>query len=315
MRTVAQLAELTGIDYETVRYYCTPEKPVNPIKGKKGRRGAGLIQATSTRGRWNLYDDDALIGLAIVGLMGKSGMSVEDMRKALTWDVDHSQLMKEQEGRLEKKLQEVDRELRTAGVLRRFFEAFESDDDAAIMRSIQDCGMLALEGLEGRIEKDARLAPLRDLEPSEAVIESSKEIYILLENRRSIERRGGNVDELERVDQEIASLTLAQTEGNLLGEMMTSLEELWKAGKPHDDPEALQRVEEFHRGEMALFQNLTAERLEALVRANITGSYFSLMLELACGEGFISFVMETVECYCKKLKSREEECKIGRMQN
>ena len=315
MRTVAQLAELTGIDYETVRYYCTPEKPVNPIKGKKGRRGAGLIKAASTNGRWNLYDDDALLDLAIAGLMGKSGMSIKDMRRALSWDVDHSQLMREQEKSLKKKLQEIDRELRTAGVLRRFFEALENGDETAIVRSVQDCGMLSLESLEGRIEKDARLAPLRDLEPSESVIESSNEIYSLLEKRKSIERRSGNTDELERVDQEIVSLSLAQTGGNLLKEMITSLEELWRAGKPHDDPEALQRVEEFHRGEGTLFQNLTEERLEALVRANITGSYFSLMLELACGEGFISFVMKATGCYCKIKRERKGTCKIGPMQN
>ena len=311
MRTVAQLADLTGIDYETVRYYCTPERPVNPEKGARGRRGAGLIKPSAKMGRWNLYDDEALFDLAVAGLMGKSGMSVDDMRRALNGDADFSALAQEQEKRLRKKLRMVDRELRTAGVLRRFFEALEAKDDDALARSIQDCGMLAVESLEERVEKDERLAPLKGLKPTKMTQEESKKIDSLLRRRRSIERKGGERNELEMVDKEIASLSTVQREGDSIGGFVTRLGELREAGRPCDDPEALECVKEVHRSFRGVFENLTEELLEPLIRASVTGSYLAMMLEIGFGEGFVSYILDATKSYCERIKHRGRETSNG----
>lgn len=311
MRTVAQLADLTGIDYETVRYYCTPERPVNPEKGARGRRGAGLIRPSAKMGRWNLYDDEALFDLAVAGLMGKSGMSVDDMRRALNGDADFSALAQEQEKRLRKKLRMVDRELRTAGVLRRFFEALEAKDDEALARSIQDCGMLAVESLGDRIEEDERLGPLKGLRPSEVTKEEGKRIESLLRRRRSIERKGGERDELEMVDKEIASLSTVQREGDSIGGLVTRLGELREAGRPCDDPEVLECVKEVHRSFRGVFENLTEELLEPLIRANVTGNYLAMMLEIGFGEGFVTYILDATKSYCVRSKHREKDISNG----
>lgn len=311
MRTVAQLADLTGIDYETVRYYCTPERPANPVKGARGRRGAGLIKPSGKRGRWNLYDDDALFGLAVAGLMGKSGMSIEDMRSALNDNANLSALAQEQEKRLREKLRMVDRELRTAGVLRRFFEAVEAKDDDALARSIQDCGMLAVESLGDRVKRDERLTPLKGLKPTEVTQEESKRIESLLRKRRSIERKGGEQDELEMIDKEIASLSFVQQEGESLGRLITRLGELREAGKPCDDPEVFESVREVHESFEGVFENLTEELLEPLIRANVTGSYLAMMLEIGFGEGFVPYILEATKSYCERSKHRERDNNNG----
>lgn len=308
MRTVAQLAELTGIDYETVRYYCTPEKPVNPINGRKGRRGAGLIKASSTRGRWNLYDDDALLDLAIAGLMGKSGMSVEDMRKALSWDSDPGQLLSEQEKRLRKKLRQVDRELRTAGALRRFFEAIESEDDDAFMRSIQDCVVLAFEGLDDRVAKDGRLAPLKGLKPAKELVEANREVESLLRRHRAIQRKGGDPKELDKVNEEIASAALNQRDGSdSFTSFMEGLIDIWEKKDPGDGSEALECVRKFYKGQKQLYENFTPDMLEPYIRAIFTENYLSMMLELSHGEGFIKFVMEATTSYCNQGNAKKED--------
>ena len=299
MRTVAQLAELTGINYETVRYYCTPEKPINPVKGKRGRRGAGLIKATSTRGHWNLYDDDALLELAIAGLMGKSGMHIKDMRKALSWDSDPVQLIRKQEARLRKQLAEVDRELRTAGALRRFFEAVENDDDDVFAQSVQEFVLLAYEGLDDRAKKDKRLAPLRELVPTKELTEASKEIESLMKQRRALQRKGGDPEEQRKIDEKIIRVTQLQQGGiNSSKDLLEGLIELWEREKASDCEEAGKCIESYYFSQKQLYKNFTLDKLVPYIRVMFTGNYLSLILELANGEGFIGYVIEAANSYC-----------------
>ena len=83
MRTVKQLAAVTGIDYETVRYYCTPLPKKNEKGENVGRRGAGLVSPVSRKGRWNQYDDKALFDLLLIGLFRKANFHIREIRDVL----------------------------------------------------------------------------------------------------------------------------------------------------------------------------------------------------------------------------------------
>ena len=117
MRTIAELSRITGIDYNTVKYYT---KPVE-------KKGAGLLAETERRNGTNYYDDDALIDLMLIGTMCKCGSSHAEIRGVLdSYELEDA--FEKQEISLKRKIQELYRSLRTANLMRRFLQMIEQDD-------------------------------------------------------------------------------------------------------------------------------------------------------------------------------------------
>ena len=303
LRTVSQLAKLTGIDYETVRYYCTPEKPSNPQEGRRGRKGAGLVEPTCRKGNWNLYDDDALMKLAIAGLMGKSGMSVKDMRNALRGEVDFRELIADQEKRLEKKLERARQELRTARMLGRFYEALLSDDgDGATEQLLNGFGMLMLEEVEERADECGRYAPLIKLKPAEGAGSIIKIGYSVYRKRQAAELNGATAEQLDEINREMdEALSPFQEAYAAYGMFIEGVEGFYKKGVSPDAPEVIGCAAGFHKWASAMFRNVDAESLRLLIRLYFTENYLALMLELAIGPGFIDYMLNAVDAYCRNM--------------
>ena len=303
LRTVSQLAKLTGIDYETVRYYCTPEKPSNPQEGKRGRKGAGLIEPTCRKGNWNLYDDDALMKLAIAGLMGKSGMSVKDMRNALQGEVDFRELIADQEKRLEKKLRSVKEELQTARMLGRFFKEILSDDgEDAFERMMNDYVALMLLEAGKRFDENDRYAPLNKLRPAKGTEGYIKKIDSIYRKRQSEELNGSITEELDEIANEmVAAPSPFQDAFATYGMFIEGVEGFYTQRVSPDAPEVIDCAAGFHKWANAMFRNVDAESLRLLIRLYFTENYIALMLELAIGPGFIDYMLNAVDAYCRNM--------------
>ena len=78
MRTVGDLALLTGISVNTIKYYAKPYQP-----DKEGRRstGAGYLTPTPGRNGVRLFNDSDLMLTYVIGLLHKSNVDQETIRK------------------------------------------------------------------------------------------------------------------------------------------------------------------------------------------------------------------------------------------
>lgn len=144
MRTVKQLAAVTGIDYETVRYYCTPLPKKNEKGENVGRRGAGLVSPVSRKGRWNQYDDKALFDLLLIGLFRKANFHIREIRDVLQGDPENRDKAFElQEERLLREKRGIERRIRLSRALRLWAsdEGSEKDRETILAHELMSLGL------------------------------------------------------------------------------------------------------------------------------------------------------------------------------
>lgn len=91
--TLAELSRITGLDYETVKFYA------RPVNAKT--KGGGVIHETKTFDGRRLFDAEALFNLYASGLLKSTGASLESIREA-NKNCDYASLLDQQLGEIQR---------------------------------------------------------------------------------------------------------------------------------------------------------------------------------------------------------------------
>lgn len=302
MRTVKQLAKVSGIDYETVRYYCTPLPRKNDKGENEGRRGAGLIQAASKRGNWNLYDDKALYDLLVISMFRKADFSIKDIREFQHGDKSAKiAAFDKQEMALRRKREELERQIRLSRALRMWASDEGSEDER---EAILLCELLSL-GLQEAMEAIAEAFEEVGDELLEAFDDEDGPMspYHEMERKRTQALLGG-----EEVSKVVANIEKA-TEGIQRVEeqdtvKMVELVVALMDGFKNEDPPGSERAQECME---ALYSQFTSSVVEVEKEAAFfvylaldKGGLLATAIELALGEGSVEYLTGALLHFCAR---------------
>lgn len=299
MRTIAELSRITGIDYNTVKYYT---KPVE-------KKGAGLLAETERRNGTNYYDDDALIDLMLIGTMRKCGSSHAEIRGVLdSYELEDA--FEKQEISLKRKIQELYRSLRTANLMRRFLQMIEQDDvdDDQIGMILEESFLLCLEYAEESINELLATSELTYVDAE------AKEIHERIEKLnlriKSMELRvsKGTASEGDLKaavnDLENSVMSYYSSQESLATEPQKSIMELWEDGAKADDASVQEFIDYMHKVFSIGIKGFTPKLFQEVIEKLIAGNEMAVLFELILGEGFTDFQLQALEVF---VQSKKEE--------
>lgn len=299
MRTIAELSRITGIDYNTVKYYT---KPVE-------KKGAGLLAETERRNGTNYYDDDALIDLMLIGTMRKCGSSHAEIRGVLdSYELEDA--FEKQGISLKRKIQELYRSLRTANLMRRFLQMIEQDDvdDDQIGMILEESFLLCLEYAEESINELLATSELTYVDAE------AKEIHERIEKLnlriKSMELRvsKGTASEGDLKaavnDLENSVMSYYSSQESLATEPQKSIMELWEDGAKADDASVQEFIDYMHKVFSIGIKGFTPKLFQEVIEKLIAGNEMTVLFELILGEGFTDFQLQALEVF---VQSKKEE--------
>ncbi len=299
MRTIAELSRITGIDYNTVKYYT---KPVE-------KKGAGLLAETERRNGTNYYDDDALIDLMLIGTMRKCGSSHAEIRGVLdSYELDDA--FEKQEISLKRKIQELYRSLRTANLMRRFLQMIEQDDvdDDQIGMILEESFLLCLEYAEESINELLATSELTyvDVEAKE-IHERIEKLNLRIKSMELRVSRGtASEDDLKAAvnDFENSVMSYYSSQESLTTEPQKSIMELWEEGAKADDASVQEFIDYMHKVFSIGIKGFTPKLFQEVIEKLIAGNEMAVLFELILGEGFTNFQLQALEVF---VQSKKEE--------
>lgn len=297
MWTIGEMSRITGVKYENVKYYCKPRR-----QNEKGREvgGAGLLEPAEVRGRTNYYDQEALFRLAAIDLMSKCGLSVEGMRSLLRGRRGVEGVIDAQVARLEKKLDEVRREMRTARFLSRALAALREDDDDAFDVIVDDCCQTALLEKAAALECDAMSHGQAALNPWETAW--AERMTTLYKKKTSLENKGAPTVEINEAVRELDAgfqELMEREEEKNAGVSYLALDELWEMGKSPDCKEAAECLDLAYRSMLAVCGGLDVGAFRQMMGALLSGNVCALLMEVGMGEGWTRYVLKALDAYCE----------------
>lgn len=292
MRTIAELSRITGIDYNTVKYYTKP--------ATDEAKGAGLLAYTERRGGKNYYDDAALIDLTLIGIMRKCGSSHAEIRRALE-SYELEDVFESQEKVLKQKIAELNRSLRTADLMRRFIRACNDGGEDQIGMILEECVYLCLEYVAESIDKLESASKL-SYEDGEA-----RSVYKRMEKMQSrirsmelrVARGIATEEDLKEELDKMNSTVLSDYSklGISLREMPKSIVDLWEEGATPTDRSVQAYIDWMYRllglGISGFTPRIFYEIAERLIR----GNEIAVLMELVLGEGFTDFQQKALDAY------------------
>lgn len=297
MRTIAELSQITGIDYNTVKYYT---KPVE-------KKGAGLLAETERRNGTNYYDDDALIDLMLIGTMRKCGSSHAEIRGVLdSYELDDA--FEKQEISLKRKIQELYRSLRTANLMRRFLQMIEQDDvdDDQIGMILEESFLLCLEYAEESINELLATSELTyvDVEAKE-IHERIEKLNLRIKSMELRVSRGtASEDDLKAAvnDFENSVMPYYSSQESLTTEPQKSIMELWEEGAKADDASVQEFIDYMHKVFSIGIKGFTPKLFQEVIEKLIAGNEMAVLFELILGEGFTDFQLQALEVFVQSKK-------------
>lgn len=124
--TLAELSRITGVDYETVKFYA---RPVDA-----STKGGGIIHEVKTVNGRRQFDADALFDLYVSGLLKSTGASLEAIRAA-NESRDYPTLLDCQLNEIHRKKAELERQENKLRAVLNLIDAFENEADVMEQRS------------------------------------------------------------------------------------------------------------------------------------------------------------------------------------
>lgn len=124
--TLAELSRITGLDYETVKFYA---RPVDA-----NTKGGGIIHEAKTVNGRRQFDAEALFDLYVSGLLKSTGASLEAIRAA-NESRDYPALLDCQLDEIQKKKAELERQENKLRAVRNLINSFEKEADVMEQRS------------------------------------------------------------------------------------------------------------------------------------------------------------------------------------
>lgn len=296
MRTVKQLAAVTGIDYETVRYYCTPLPGKNEKGENVGRRGAGLINPVSRKGRWNQYDDKALFDLLLIGLFRKANFHIREIRDVLQGDPkNRDRAFKLQEERLLKEQREIERRIRLSRALRLWASDEGSEKDRETILAHE---LISL-GFDEFIESMASTFGDHDGELREGLSDETGPLAKYIEAEREMARlllKEGDAREIakgmEEATEKLAEST-EYSEGSVTREFM-GLVELFHEGESPTGAKTQDALERMYQAFQRAGNKFERWAVFICYPALAEGGMLATGIELSFGEGIAEYISKAI---------------------
>lgn len=308
MRTVGDLALLTGISVNTIKYYAKPYQPSN--KGQRST-GAGYLTPTSGKNGVRQFDDDDLIMAYIIGLLHESKIDQETIRGLCQNEDRFSKTIECGLTQIEKERAELERREQILKTLQRAAEEFDSDDDSSVDAFVHDALSLAVDSIMRHLENLCRKSPeqfkrmVQDAD--EETRQLSIDIYKLASERRNLVIQGATSREIQEIDGRIASTIQKQ---NSNWEVNTSaLVDLIALCKDDAEPGATDVQDTVHalKTMMSPAVSLPNSLFEECVKATFTGNSIAVLLDLM-EEGFVKWLLKAVHIY---VSTPDKEAVIG----
>lgn len=279
--TLSELSRITGLDYETVKYYARPVDAEH--------KGAGIIHETKTVNGRRLFDAEALFDLYASGLLKSTGASLESIREA-NKNCDYASLLDQQLGEIQKKKRELEWQENKLKAIQGLINSFEHEADvteqrsalAPIMRDrLLEYAQVAFDELDLKI--DAKELVMTDVAVSAKDMPSDSPVKEL--NAVSSFLLSGEFDEasFSRIEELLNSEELRRFTDSLTG--LLEMENAWHPGaKPTDTifakpiKEALSSIEHY-------FGPVGRQWLPQLYEYLFLRDLMGVSLELGCGKG------------------------------
>ena len=289
--TLAELSRITGLDYETVKFYA------RPVNAKT--KGGGVIHETKTVNGRRLFDAEALFDLYASGLLKSTGASLESIREA-NKNCDYASLLDQQLGEIQRKKIELEWQENKLNAIRGLMNALGKDADVMELRSafapimrdrILEYAQVVFNEFDLRI--DAKELAMTAAAVSAKAIPSNSPVKEL--NAVSSFFFSGEFDEvsLSRIEELLNGEKLRRFTDSFTGllEMATA----WHPGIKPTDPifakpikEALSSIEHYFG---PVGRQWLPKAYEHLFLTDLIG----VSLELGCGKGVTACLHEAME--------------------
>lgn len=304
MRTVGDLALLTGISVNTIKYYAKPYQP-----DKEGRRstGAGYLTPTPGRNGVRLFNDSDLMLTYVIGLLHKSNVDQETIRKLSQHKDGISKTIEHGLAKIEEEKAELSRREQTLKQLQRAAAALNSEDDSSEEAFFNEMMQLAInDGTEYLVRLWKKSPDLfADVRLNKENAELAKRYYKLKTRRDSLVRNGATSETIEKVDNQLYAIEMKINPN--LDDSVPCLDRLFMLYEDHANPsiDGVQNaIGDLRRSAFSL---VPIPLFEEFVKAMFTGNSLAVFLDLA-EEGFVKWLLKAVHIY---VSTSGKEAAIG----
>lgn len=304
MRTVGDLALLTGISVNTIKYYAKPYQP-----GKEGQRstGAGYLAPTPGKNGVRLFNDSDLMLTYLIGLLHKSNVDQETIRKLCQHKDGISKTIEHGLAKIEEERAELTRREQTLKLLQRAAAALNSDEDSSEEVFFNEMMQLAINDETEYLIRLWKKSPdlFADVRLSREDAELVKRSYKLKTRRDSLVRNGATSETIDKVDNQLYAIGMKLNPN--LDDSAPCLDRLFMLYEDHADPnmDGVQNaIGDLRRSTLSF---VPIPLFEEFVKATFTGNSLAVFLDLA-EEGFIKWLLKAVRIY---VSASDKEVAIG----
>lgn len=310
MWTIKELSDITGIDYETVRYYCRSDSETTASGKKRERKGAGILRCTCRHNGVRHFDKDALLELLFIDCMRKAGIPLKEIRSILGDDVvDVDSLLQKQLEELECRRSELDDSIRTTKALIALFSTVDDDNDEEwagfFSGEIISMAMSAATKKTIKAVEDGKM-DARELEVGDDF--DTAEFERILNERKGLILGDKSVEDVnaawEKLDDFYEGTVFKSPEAE------TALEgflELWSKKADPGSAEVQRYASAAHDALRTLMPNLSPASFAKYAEYTVRGNSLAVILELSLGRGFTSFVVDAAKAFAKATTDAKRE--------
>ena len=295
--TLAELSRITGLDYETVKFYA---RPVNAKTKGSGvtHKGGGVIRETKTVNGRRQFDAEALFDLYISGLLKSTGASLEAIRVA-NESRDYPTLIDCQLAEIQKKKNELERQESKLRAIRNLTEGFENE--TKLTEQLPDLAKIIqcryLEYAQAACDEMGLKIDVTDLIGASVPIKPCEVPH------------GAPIEELNALttialSNEIDEHSISSAEGLLNNEKLRSFKEAftgiiemandWQSGIKPSDPIFAKPVKEALATMENLFGPEGRQYLPKAIDYILLSDLIGVLLELGSGKGITSCLREAI---------------------
>ena len=279
--TLSELSRITGLDYETVKYYARPVDAEH--------KGAGIIHETKTVNGRRLFDAEVLFDLYASGLLKSTGASLESIREA-NQNRDYASLLDQQLDEIRKKKRELEWQENKLKAIQGLINSFEHEADvteqrsalAPIMRDrLLEYAQVAFNELD--LKTDAKELAMTDVALSAKDVPSDSPVKEL--NAVSSFIYSGKFDEesFSRLEDLLISEKLRRLTDSFTG--LLEMDNAWHPGVKPTDPIFARPIKEALSSFEYYFGPVGRQWLPQLYEHLFLTDLIGVSLELGCGKG------------------------------
>lgn len=296
MWRLAQLSRITGINYETLRYYYRSPK-----------EGAGLIKASEIRGSIPYFDKDELFSLMIIEQLRNTDTKIENIQATLNGNVDFEEVIDNQINKLEEAIAETKIKITRAKLLKQLIKSVEDNNDDEIEEVFILIASNSLEETAFKLQNsDAR--QLENISINPAKTPQWKKLCSLYLEKKSIEAQENSIESLIDINKkfETAYEELFGPIGNAFSNVLERLIDFYLQGTKPNTKEVKEQFEIIYQAFSRTLEGMSAGAFKQLLMTVFSGNLLSIALELGVKEGITDYFIKAIDSYCNDLEENQK---------